>query len=105
MRIAVCATALALALAACGSSSDDSSGGGGGGSNSGKPAASAPGITANSVTVGGHFPLTGPASLYGRCCIFGSRPMNCGTAGSVGPSNFATTEPNDGRLNDLGKPV
>jgi branched-chain amino acid transport system substrate-binding protein len=61
MRIAVCAAALALALAACGSSSDDG-GGGGGGSNSGKPTASAPGITATSVTVGGHFPLTGPAA-------------------------------------------
>jgi ABC-type branched-subunit amino acid transport system substrate-binding protein len=54
-------TVLALAVAACGSS-----GGGGGGSGSGstggKPTASAPGITATSVTVGGHFPLTGPAA-------------------------------------------
>jgi ABC-type branched-subunit amino acid transport system substrate-binding protein len=46
------AAALALGLGACGSS-DDSSGGGG---------ASAPGVTKTSVTVGGHFPLTGPAA-------------------------------------------
>jgi branched-chain amino acid transport system substrate-binding protein len=45
--------ALALGLAACGSSDDSSSGGGG---------ASAPGVTKNAVTVGGHFPLTGPAA-------------------------------------------
>src|SRR3954468_24560906 len=60
MRFAVCAAVLALAVAACGSSSD--SGGGGGGSKGGKPTASAPGITATTVTVGGHFPLTGPAA-------------------------------------------
>src|SRR3954466_15826520 len=62
MRIAVCAAVLALALAACGSSADDRGGGGGGGWTSGKPTASAPGITAKTVTVGGHFPLTGPAA-------------------------------------------
>jgi branched-chain amino acid transport system substrate-binding protein len=50
----------ALALSACGS--DDDSGGGGSGSSGGKPTASAPGITATQVTVGGHFPLTGPAA-------------------------------------------
>ena len=52
----------ALALAVCAIGSDDSSGGGGVGSTRGKPAASAPGITATPVTVGGHFPLTGPAA-------------------------------------------
>ncbi|HEV7754141.1 MAG TPA: ABC transporter substrate-binding protein [Baekduia sp.] len=51
---AACAAAvLAVGLAACGSS-DSSSGGGGG--------ASAPGVTKTSITVGGHFPLTGPAA-------------------------------------------
>jgi branched-chain amino acid transport system substrate-binding protein len=55
--IPVVAAALALAVAACGSS-----GGGSSSSSSGKPTASAPGITATSVTVGGHFPLTGPAA-------------------------------------------
>jgi branched-chain amino acid transport system substrate-binding protein len=45
----------ALVVAACGGSD---SGGGSSGSNS----ASAPGVTANQVTVGGHFPLTGPAA-------------------------------------------
>jgi ABC-type branched-subunit amino acid transport system substrate-binding protein len=56
--IPVVAAALALAVAACGSSG----GGGSGSGSSGKPTASAPGITATSVTVGGHFPLTGPAA-------------------------------------------
>jgi ABC-type branched-subunit amino acid transport system substrate-binding protein len=55
---AVCTGALALGAAACGSSDDS----GGGGSTGGKPTASAPGITATQVTVGGHFPLTGPAA-------------------------------------------
>jgi ABC-type branched-subunit amino acid transport system substrate-binding protein len=45
------AAALALGSAACGSSDEGSSGG-----------ASAPGISKTSVTVGGHFPLTGPAA-------------------------------------------
>jgi ABC-type branched-subunit amino acid transport system substrate-binding protein len=54
--IPVAAAALALAVAACGSS------GGGSASSSGKPTASAPGVTATTVTVGGHFPLTGPAA-------------------------------------------
>jgi branched-chain amino acid transport system substrate-binding protein len=53
------AAALAVGAAACGS---DNSSGGGGSSTSGKPTASAPGITATQVTVGGHFPLTGPAA-------------------------------------------
>jgi ABC-type branched-subunit amino acid transport system substrate-binding protein len=51
---ALAAAALALGVAACGSS-DDGGGSGAGG-------ASAPGITKTSVTVGGHFPLTGPAA-------------------------------------------
>ena len=50
----VCAAAvLALGVVACGSSDDDAGGGGG---------AAAPGVTAKQVTVGGHFPLTGPAA-------------------------------------------
>jgi ABC-type branched-subunit amino acid transport system substrate-binding protein len=55
----VLAAVAALAVAACGSSGG---GGGSSGSTGGKPKASAPGITATSVTVGGHFPLTGPAA-------------------------------------------
>ena len=49
-----------LAFAACGSS--DESATGGGQTSGGAPKASAPGITATTVTVGGHFPLTGPAA-------------------------------------------
>ena len=53
---AVAATVLTAAgIAACGNNGGSSGGGGGGG-------ASAPGITKTSVTVGGHFPLTGPAA-------------------------------------------
>jgi ABC-type branched-subunit amino acid transport system substrate-binding protein len=44
--------AVGLTLAACGSSSNSKSSGG----------ASAPGVTKTLVTVGGHFPLTGPAA-------------------------------------------
>jgi ABC-type branched-subunit amino acid transport system substrate-binding protein len=51
----IAAAALAFGAAACGSDDNSASGGGSGG-------ASAPGITATSVTVGGHFPLTGPAA-------------------------------------------
>ncbi len=54
--LALCAAAAALTLSACGSSGSSS------GSTGGKPGASAPGITAKTVTVGGHFPLTGPAA-------------------------------------------
>jgi branched-chain amino acid transport system substrate-binding protein len=50
---ACCAAAIALTAAACGNN-EGSSGGGGG--------ASAPGVTDKMVTVGGHFPLTGPAA-------------------------------------------
>jgi len=49
------AAALAFGVAACGSDNGGGSSGGGGG-------ASAPGITKTQVTVGGHFPLTGPAA-------------------------------------------
>jgi len=49
--LAACgAAALALGVAACGSSGSGSSGG------------AAPGVTKSLVTVGGHFPLTGPAA-------------------------------------------
>jgi branched-chain amino acid transport system substrate-binding protein len=54
MRVAIVTVALALVVAACGSSGSSSSGG--------KNSASAPGVTATTVTVGGHFPLTGPAA-------------------------------------------
>jgi branched-chain amino acid transport system substrate-binding protein len=62
---------LALALAACGSSSKSSSGGGSSGSSSsssssssggGNGGATAPGVTATSITFGTHQPLTGPAA-------------------------------------------
>jgi ABC-type branched-subunit amino acid transport system substrate-binding protein len=53
-----CAVALAIGVSACGSNKSS----GGGGSTGGKPTASAPGITATQVKVGGHFPLTGPAA-------------------------------------------
>jgi ABC-type branched-subunit amino acid transport system substrate-binding protein len=58
-RLLAAASIVALAISACGSDDDS---GGGSGSSTGKPAASAPGITATQVTVGGHFPLTGPAA-------------------------------------------
>jgi len=61
--IAVLATA-ALALAACSSSSSSSSGSGAGASSTSNAAltASAPGITATTITIGSHQPLTGPAA-------------------------------------------
>jgi branched-chain amino acid transport system substrate-binding protein len=53
--------AVALVVAACGSSSSSSSSSsGGGGSSSG--GATAPGVTATSITFGTHQPLTGPAA-------------------------------------------
>jgi len=62
MRFCVAfAVTAALALAGCGSG-DDEAGGGGGGGGAAKLKASAPGITETTVTVGGHFPLTGPAA-------------------------------------------
>ena len=61
--IAVMATA-ALAVAACSSSSSSSSGSSTGSSSSSSAAltASAPGITATTITIGSHQPLTGPAA-------------------------------------------
>ena len=61
--IAVVATA-ALAVAACSSGSSSSSSAGTGSSSSSSAAltASAPGITATTITVGSHQPLTGPAA-------------------------------------------
>ncbi len=50
--------ALALALAACSSSKSSSGGSAGNGPNK----ASAPGVTATTVTIGSHQPLTGPAA-------------------------------------------
>jgi ABC-type branched-subunit amino acid transport system substrate-binding protein len=59
MKLCAAAAILALAVAGCGSGDDN---GGGSSSGGGAPKASAPGITAKTVTVGGHFPLTGPAA-------------------------------------------
>jgi branched-chain amino acid transport system substrate-binding protein len=53
-----CVAALAAGAVACGGDDESSSSGSSGGANK----ASAPGITATTVTVGGHFPLTGPAA-------------------------------------------
>jgi len=56
MKLCAAAAILALAVAGCGSGDDN---GGGNSAGGGAPKASAPGITAKTVTVGGHFPLTG----------------------------------------------
>jgi ABC-type branched-subunit amino acid transport system substrate-binding protein len=61
MRVRTGIVILALVAAGCGSSKSSSSGGGAS-SSGGKRTASAPGVTATTVTVGGHFPLTGPAA-------------------------------------------
>src|SRR5436190_6093328 len=53
--------AVTLVVAACGSSSSSSAGGGGGSSSSGG-GATAPGVTATTITFGTHQPLTGPAA-------------------------------------------
>ncbi len=58
-------TVTALAVAACSSSSSSSPGSGsstGSGSSSAALTASAPGITATTITIGSHQPLTGPAA-------------------------------------------
>ncbi len=56
-------TVTALTAAACSSSSSSSSGSGSGsGSSSAALTASAPGITATTITIGSHQPLTGPAA-------------------------------------------
>src|SRR5947208_1655507 len=51
--------AVMLAVAVCGSSSSSS---GGGGSSSSAGGATAPGVTASTITFGTHQPLTGPAA-------------------------------------------
>jgi ABC-type branched-subunit amino acid transport system substrate-binding protein len=56
MKRSAAVAILVLAIAGCGS------GDGAGNSAGGARKASAPGITATTVTVGGHFPLTGPAA-------------------------------------------
>ncbi|WP_245160472.1 ABC transporter substrate-binding protein, partial [Blastococcus sp. CT_GayMR20] len=56
---AIAAATVASMLAACGGSDD---GGGGGGGEGGANEASDIGITEDSIKLGGHFPLTGPAS-------------------------------------------
>jgi branched-chain amino acid transport system substrate-binding protein len=56
---AIAAATVASMLAACGGSDDD---GGGGGGEGGANEASDIGITEDSIKLGGHFPLTGPAS-------------------------------------------
>jgi branched-chain amino acid transport system substrate-binding protein len=61
LRLAAGGSILALALVACGSSSSGGSGGGGG-SAGGSNTASAPGVTATTVTIGSHQPLTGVAA-------------------------------------------
>ncbi|MEN3357363.1 MAG: branched-chain amino acid transport system substrate-binding protein [Mycobacteriales bacterium] len=57
LRVGATVAALALAASACGSSDNSGSGG-----NSGANTASAPGVTADTVTIGSHQPLTGPAA-------------------------------------------
>src|SRR5262249_3063816 len=56
LRAVAASAALALAVAGCGSSSGGGTGSGGGNK------ASAPGVTATTVTIGSHQPLTGPAA-------------------------------------------
>jgi ABC-type branched-subunit amino acid transport system substrate-binding protein len=56
------ATVAALAVAACSSSSGSSPSAGSGGSSTAALTASAPGITATTITIGSHQPLTGPAA-------------------------------------------
>ncbi len=55
-------TAAALGVAACSSSGSSSSSSSSGGSSSAALTASAPGITATTITIGSHQPLTGPAA-------------------------------------------
>jgi ABC-type branched-subunit amino acid transport system substrate-binding protein len=58
LRVVALGAVAALALAACGSSSSGS----GGNNNGGKNTASAPGVTATTVTIGSHQPLSGIAA-------------------------------------------
>lgn len=64
LRIAAAVALSAVALTACGSSKPSTSppAGGGAGSSSGASAASVPGVTDTSVTIGSHQPLTGVAA-------------------------------------------
>ncbi|HEY1625125.1 MAG TPA: ABC transporter substrate-binding protein, partial [Streptosporangiaceae bacterium] len=60
---AVAAVAVAaITVAACSSSGSSSPGASAGGSSSAALTASAPGITATTITIGSHQPLTGPAA-------------------------------------------
>jgi ABC-type branched-subunit amino acid transport system substrate-binding protein len=60
---AVAAVAVAaITVAACSSSGSSSPGGSAGGSSTAALTASAPGITATTITIGSHQPLTGPAA-------------------------------------------
>src|SRR6516162_2673660 len=60
-------TAAALGVAACSSSSSSSSSPSSGSSSSAALTASAPGVTATTITIGSHQPLTGPvADPYGQ---------------------------------------
>jgi ABC-type branched-subunit amino acid transport system substrate-binding protein len=56
LRVGATVAAVALAASGCGGNGTDSGG------NSGTNTASAPGITADTVTIGSHQPLTGPAA-------------------------------------------
>src|SRR6516165_12628246 len=58
----VAAAALAVAACSSGSSSSPSSGSGAGTNTNAALTASAPGITATTITVGSHQPLTGPVA-------------------------------------------
>jgi ABC-type branched-subunit amino acid transport system substrate-binding protein len=62
LRILSGGAVLALGLVACGSSSSGGGGGGGGAPKGGGNTASAPGVTATTVTIGSHQPLTGVAA-------------------------------------------
>jgi ABC-type branched-subunit amino acid transport system substrate-binding protein len=63
LRLVAFSAVAALGLAACGGSSSGSSSSGGGGGGGGRAnTASAPGVTATTVTIGSHQPLTGVAA-------------------------------------------
>lgn len=62
LRLIAFSAVAALGLTACGGSSSGSSSSGGGGGGGGSNTASAPGVTATTVTIGSHQPLTGVAA-------------------------------------------